>query len=132
MGSPKRASTPKNQSTTMDPVMAKVGNHFAIWDILRGGNVLINNLHMIPRYQDSRGHSKICWTNIPCGCTYKDCSFKPQGGHSPWDQIADTFADGVCDKLGTEVMYIMNQEPGEHMAKKAKTAVGTATYLKAD
>jgi hypothetical protein len=29
-------------------------------------------------------------------------------------------------------MYIMNQELGEHMAKKAKTAVGTATYLKAD
>jgi hypothetical protein len=37
----------------MDPVMAKVGNCFAIWDILRGGNISINNLPRLTKYQDS-------------------------------------------------------------------------------
>ncbi len=84
----------------IDPVLARVRNCFAIWDILRGGNVSINDLPRLPKYQDSSGWSTICWTNILHGCTYKDCPFKPQGGHVACDNITDGFADAVCGKLG--------------------------------
>ncbi len=87
-----------------DPVLAKVGNCFAIWDILRGGNVSINNLPRLPEYQDSSRRSKICWTNVLRGCMYKGCLFKPQGGYVARNDITDEFADAVCDKLGKGVM----------------------------
>ena len=125
-----RAPTLKNQSSN-DPVLAKVGNCFTIWGILRGGNVSINNLPRLPKYQDSSGWSTICWTNVLRGCTYKDCPFKPQGGHDARDDITDGFTDAVCDKLGKEVMYVMSQEQGECTAKKTKTTTGAATNLTA-
>jgi hypothetical protein len=62
---------------------------------------------------------------------YKDCPFKPQGGHVAHDDIMDEFADAVCDKLGKGVMYVMSQEQGEHTAKKTKTMMGAATDLTA-
>ena len=43
----------------MNPVMAKVGNSFAIWDILRGSNVLIKDLPILQKYQDNSGCSTI-------------------------------------------------------------------------
>ncbi len=104
----------------IDPVLARVGNRFAIWDILRGGNVLSNDLPRLPKYQDSSGWSTICWTNVLRGCTYKDCLVKPQGGHVAHDDITDGFADAVCDKLGKGVMYVMSQEQRERKAKKTK------------
>ncbi len=73
----------------------------------------------------------ICWTNVLRGCTYKDCPFKPQGGHVARNDITDGFADAVCDKLGKGVMYVMSQEHGERMAKKTKTITGGATDLTA-
>jgi hypothetical protein len=73
----------------------------------------------------------ICWTNVLCGCTYKDCPFKPQGGNITHDDIMDGFADAVCDKLGKGVMYVMSQEQGEPLAKKTKTMKGAATNLTA-
>ncbi len=115
----------------IDPVLAREGNCFAIQDILRGGNVSINDLPRLPKYQDSSGWSTICWTNVLCRRTYKDCPFKPQGGHVAGDDITDGFADAVCDKLGKGDMYVMSQEHGEHTAKKTKTMTGAATHLTA-
>ncbi len=115
----------------IDPVLAKVGNCFAIWDILRGGNVSINDLPRLPKYQDSSRWSTVCWTNVLRGCTCKDCPFKLQGGHVACEYITDGFADAVCDKLGKGVMYIMSQEQGERTAKKTKTMTGAATNLTA-
>ncbi len=97
----------------------------------RGGNVSINDLPRLPKYQDSSGQSTICWTIVLRGCTYKDCPLKPQGGHIACDDIMDGFADAVCDKLGKGVMYVMSQEQGEHMAKKTKMMTGAATKLMA-
>ncbi len=85
---------------------------------MRGGNVSINDLPRLPKYQDSSGGSTICWTNVLRGCRYKDCPFKPQGGHVARNDITDGFADAVCDKLGKGVMYIISQEHGECTAKK--------------
>ncbi len=65
------------------------------------------------------------------GSSYKDCPFKPQGGHVARDDITDGFADAVCDKLGKGVMYVMSQEQGERTAKKTKTIIGGATNLTA-
>jgi hypothetical protein len=115
----------------IDPVLARGGNRFAIRDILRGGNVSINDLPRLPKYQESSGWSTICRTNVLRGCTYKDCPFKPQGGHVARDDITDGFADAVCDKLGKGVMYVIGQEQGERTAKKTKTITGGATNLTA-
>jgi hypothetical protein len=108
-----------------------VGNCFAIRDVLRGGNVLINDLPRLPKYQDSSRWSTICWTNVLRGCTYKDCPFKPQGGHVARNDITDGFADAVCDKLGKGVIYVMDKKQGDCMAKKTKTITGGATDLTA-
>jgi hypothetical protein len=54
---------------------------------------------------------------------YKDCPFKPQGGHVPQNDIMDKFADAVCDKLGKGFMYVKSKE---------KTATWEATYLTVD
>ncbi len=43
----------------IDPVLARLGNCFTIWDFLRGGNVSINDLPRLPKYQDSSGWSTI-------------------------------------------------------------------------
>ncbi len=115
----------------IDPVLARVGNRFVIWNILRGGNVLINDLPTLPKYQDSSRRSTICWTNVLRGCTYMDCPFNPQGGHVTWDDNMDGFVVAVCDKLGKGVMYVMSQEQGEGTAKKTKTMTGAATNLTA-
>ncbi len=98
---------------------------------MRGGNVSINDLPRLPKYQESSRWLTICWTNVLRGCTYKDCPFKPQGGHVARDDITDGFADAVCDKLGKGVMYVMSQEQGERTAKKTKTITGGATDLTA-
>ena len=52
---PRELRHPKIEAL-MDPVMAKVGNHITIRDILRGGNISINDLPRLPKYQDSSGH----------------------------------------------------------------------------
>ncbi len=89
----------------------------------------------LQKYQDSTGRSTICWNNVLKGCGWTECPLKRVGGHVPWEEITDGFADAVCDKLGKGVMYLMNNHQSHYKGpspKKPKTAAAATTDIMGD
>jgi hypothetical protein len=131
--SPREARHPKIKAL-MDPLLAK---DFCILvkTLCQACNTPMYKLPGLPKYRDSTGQSTICWNNLLKGCGWSECPLKCIGGHVPHEDITNSFADAVCDKLGKGVTYLINNHRTLYKpppAKKTKTAPAPATNLTGD
>jgi hypothetical protein len=93
----------------MDPLLAK---DFCILvkTLCQACSTPMYELPGLPKYRDSTGQSTICWNNLLKGCGLSECPLKRIGSHVPREDITDSFADAVCDKLDKKG-NISDQQP---------------------
>ncbi len=118
----------------MDPLLAK-DFRISVKTVCQAGNTPMYELPTLPKYRDSTGQSTICWNNMLKGGGWSECPLKRIGGHVPCNEITDSFADAVCDKLGKGVTYLINNHRTPYEpppAKKTKTVPATATDITGD
>jgi hypothetical protein len=133
MDEPKRGKTSENKSAD-GPPPCKRFSHLGK-NVCQAGNTPMYELPTLPKYRNSTGQSTICWNNILKGCGWSECPLKRVGGHVPRNEITDSFADAVCNKLGKGVTYLINNHRTPYKpspAKKTKTVPATETDITGD
>jgi hypothetical protein len=102
---PRDARHPKIKAL-IDPLLAK-DNRIPVKAICQASGVQLYDMPGLQKYRNSTGRSTICWNNVLKGCGWTECPLRKFGGHVPWEEITDGFANAICDKLGKGVLYLM-------------------------
>ncbi len=67
------------------------------------------DLPTLPKYIHPTRRPFLCWTSVLGRCTYRDCRFRKEGGHTLPADITDKFVNQITEVIGKGVV-----EPTAH------------------
>ncbi len=97
-------------------------------NVLNAVGKWLTNLPSLPKYTHLNGQKFLCWACVLSRCTFCECRYLKEGGHSDPSNITDKFADSAVDVLSKGVISRVNQlqNGGSPQTKKQKMDSGTS------
>ena len=112
---------PPKLKTMMSAYLEQTNGSVHLAKLLQAEGKKQTDLPTLPQYVHPNGCPFLCWSSVLGQCTFCDCRFLQQGGHSLAKDITDEFAKKVVDTLNKGVISLCGiATPGGSPPKKQK------------